>query len=301
MSDQTLARQVDDPSAEALAATPEPAAKRPSRRAALLRARAAASSVCVLTGPAGAGKSMLLDSLDQPRELACSTPGWRVVRAAEPARGLGGAALSLEREGRTRGRRLAVTVQELPLDLAREAEPTSMLLCLPLRGVHQGGEGERHDQETREALLDLLGVLSNRQKRPRRLVLCFTKYERLFQRAGRDALWHAAFRDTARDVLIWALEDEGPYGFLRPALASVAAQRRVWLQPVSSFGFVAGNGGANAAPDGQSRRTRWLHQLRGSDSAGESDWRPFLTQDALLLAGAGRAGRLSFSWRSLAG
>ncbi len=173
------------------------------------------------------------------------------------------------------------------------ADCDTVLLCLPI--------GLRINRDQESELKNLLeGFIDSRQVRS--LVVCFTMYETLGIEYGRLAYRELANRLAARRAIREALEHRllGLDNHLEQFhLAS--GKRGVWCAPVSAYGFIARNGGANVAVFGKTE-----HCLRttpadkdgkaaptGAHSPYEHDvaltdwWRPFLTIDPFVFITTG--------------
>jgi hypothetical protein len=135
--------------------------------------------------------------------------------------------------------------------------------------------------------------------KPRRFVLAFTHYDRLFVEAGNEAWRMAAHPGIMRDILQKAIDDAG----WRDALESFARRdnREVYLTASGAYGFVMGNGSVNIDPNpvlSESHSVQDPEQLerelklvenpftRGGISYGQ----PFLTADPFLCAILGAPG-----------
>jgi len=180
----------------------------------------------------------------------------------------------------------------------------SVLFCVPLG---QGTKvGERHDIAQR------IYELSERPNL-RRLVVCFTMYEKLGRSYGRRAFRELARRDTARALMAETLggRDHGIGKALK--LFEQTPGKSVWCIPISTYGFVAGNGGINYDPANQSLLVRCarVEQVAGggtrtivepyySRETAWEYWRPFCTLDPFVFIATGdREGTLIHSLEEL--
>lgn len=265
---------------------------------------------CALVGPRGAGKKTLLEALCVDDDgVARSRPHWRVrgpsvAPSGETCVPVERASLTSRVGLRRRRRMLDVRRNDLDgfIDDAALERSDCVLLCLDVGGARKPGPAAN---AVRVALLSYVGALSgDPSRRAPPVVLCLTKYERFFTDEGAPALSLAGDPGVAAQLFDWTLSEKGPYGYLRASLAALdEAGRKLWLQPVSSFGFVAGHGGANVTPDGDRRRTDWARELaeRRDARQGERGWRPFLVQDPFALAAFGEPGAVTLSWRQAMG
>lgn len=175
----------------------------------------------------------------------------------------------------------------LPEDALKAAltEAESVILCIPLA---QEITIEQQDALARR-IYELRGSPGLRH-----LVICFTMYEKLGKGLGRSAYRHLATRAAARRYLTEALgqRHQGVAKALR------AFRRRwgksVWCIPVSTYGFIPGNGGINYDPDAASVLTRspatdddptLLLPYRRNDAW--ALWHPFCTLDPFIFIATG--------------
>jgi hypothetical protein len=161
----------------------------------------------------------------------------------------------------------------------------TIILCLPFLAEGIGNQGIRNQLHRR------LYDYADRKKYPRlkRLVLCFTYYE--LRGVGLDtrayqmlATRNAAKREMAdyldKDIM-WLVQ---PLRYLHRRLRG-----EVWLTPVSSFGFVPGNGAPNYDEADGMLLTRAQPENTSADPPSPDApytidqamklWRPFLTLD----------------------
>lgn len=172
----------------------------------------------------------------------------------------------------------------------------AVLICLPIAQRVQVTQ-EKALKEYLHRFMDQRGV--------RHLVVCFTMYETLGAGLGRQAWRTLATRSFAREQMAAALR-----GHLA-AIDNVLRQfhlrdraRKVWCVPVSTYGFVPGNGGANLAVIRREAGGRVVDDLvlrtRPAAGAGldlerpyddgavrQYYWQPFLTLDPFVFIATG--------------
>ncbi|MEO1328302.1 MAG: hypothetical protein AAFW46_01435 [Pseudomonadota bacterium] len=202
--------------------------------------------------------------------------------------------------------------QEQRAALERLARADAALVCLP-------AEEPELDPSRRRSMQTLLAQLAKvwsaaAQADPARrfrVVVAVTKFERLFLSAGRKAFLSAFDRATASAAVAEALQ--GSWGWLTPRLQELAAAPHVTLrvQPVSAFGFIPGDGGANLDPSTGLLRTRPFadpaveraHAPEGPtldapytfEAVFAHYWRPFLVLDPFIQLATGIDGALTFA------
>ncbi|TVQ85349.1 MAG: hypothetical protein EA400_15785 [Chromatiaceae bacterium] len=307
------------------------------RRGAL--ARRTAVSRCVVIGPSAAGKTLFLMSLDRcadarghsyagrynatiadrnpdfiqlnrwldrylPRGLSldasdlgtCLRPGFRLyLRRQQGARVLSLTSVSaFDGVGGLLVEDLAPTDPGFQRCRALLSEALAncdtLLICLPL------SRWIRPDQE--QALKEYIHGFIH-QPALRRLLICFTMYEKQGVAAGRHAYRELARRERARAEMAHALTDH--LAAVNNALGQFHDPRHgrtVWCVPVSTFGFVPANGGANLAPTaagGERADTLLTRPQPNPDAPGHYDpdqvrqrwWQPFLTLDPFIFIATG--------------
>jgi hypothetical protein len=175
--------------------------------------------------------------------------------------------------------------------LAQLAQAESVVFCIPL------GRLLKHSE--RNSLADRIFEL---RERPglRRLVVCFTMYEKLGQGQGRNAYRHLAHRGVARDLMAAALGGRD-HGIAKALRSFQRTGRGVWCVPVSTYGFIPGNGGINFDPHNDSLLVR-PPPPKSSGITPETPysaedawylWRPFCTLDPFVFIATGdQAGTL---------
>lgn len=175
----------------------------------------------------------------------------------------------------------------------------AVLICLPILQRVQMTQ-EKALKEYLHRFMDHRGV--------RHLVVCFTMYEKLGAGLGRHA-WHTlANRGFARAQMAAALR--GHLAAIDNVLKQFQVRedsRKVWCVPVSTYGFVPGNGGANLAVirreaggriiDDQVLRTRPrapgsgtmpdLERPYEEEAVRQYYWQPFLTLDPFIFIATG--------------
>jgi hypothetical protein len=163
----------------------------------------------------------------------------------------------------------------------------SVILCLPI-------DGSVPDNEL-NALNERIFELREHPN-IRRLLVCFTKYEKWGLRYGRDAYRRMATRREAGRLMSIALMGEAEY--IRSALNSFRHGwgKQVWCVPVSAYGFVPGNGAPNCdlsdvhlplltrEPQREKERSDEKPYLQ---TRGKRNWRPFLTLDPFAFIATG--------------
>jgi hypothetical protein len=192
------------------------------------------------------------------------------------------------------------------LDAALE-DCDTVLICLPI----MQRVGEKQERALKEFLHRFILKRGIRQ-----LVVCFTMYETLALRPdlqlGRRAYRLLATRTAARTHMAAALSNR------LSAMDNVLRQfqerdrsRRVWCAPVSTYGFVPRNGGANLARIRQNLNGRiiddYILRTRPApraprdaqptvpdpqrpydyDTARKNFWHPFLTLDPFIFIATG--------------
>lgn len=176
------------------------------------------------------------------------------------------------------------------------ADADAVLICLPiLQRVQQ--TQEKALKEYLHRFMDHRGV--------RHLVVCFTMYETLGADLGRHAYRTLATRGFAREHMAAALR--GHLAAIDNVLRQFhlrERQRKVWCVPVSTYGFVPGNGGANLAVIRREAGGRVIDDLvlrtrpgLGADQDLERPyedgairqyyWQPFLTLDPFVFIATG--------------
>lgn len=136
-----------------------------------------------------------------------------------------------------------------------------------------------------------------------RAVVALTKFERLLAPYGRRGFVTANDRAQAGALSEAALRER--WGWLTPRLRELAEPEHTLLrvQPVSTFGFIPGDGGANVDPESGLLRTRPHAEGASADLRAPYTfeavfghyWRPFLTLDPFVQAATGLEGALSFA------
>jgi hypothetical protein len=143
-------------------------------------------------------------------------------------------------------------------------------------------------------LKSLISELLAGNDNPRRIVVAFTQFERLFVNAGRDAFAIACQPAVARNVILEALEQSSWQEDLRSF--SKLPGRSVYFTVVSSFGFAKGLG----IPNFDSHWTAGLEgQLLGKPNNIGTYWRPFLTADPFVCAATGEPSTYTFTFDTL--
>jgi hypothetical protein len=169
----------------------------------------------------------------------------------------------------------------------------AVLICLP---IDPDAGGYYREQEM--ALKDLVHRLGD-DPDVRDLVLCFTMYEKLGAGFGRQAYRTLTDRRFARDAMQRALAKSKRIRRALEQFRRAEPRRRVWCVPVSSFGFVPGNGGANLAAVERKNGTRGDVLRTRYNPAGEPGlpyterqvwdelWQPFATLDPFIFIAGG--------------
>ena len=143
-------------------------------------------------------------------------------------------------------------------------------------------------------LKSLIAELVAEGDNPKRIVVAFTQFERLFVNAGRDAFAIACQPAVARNVIMEALDQSTWKGDLR-SFAKLPG-RSVYFTVVSSFGFVKGSGIPNFDP-------HWTGdlamELLGKPKNIGTYWRPFLTADPFVCAATGEPSKYTFTFETL--
>jgi hypothetical protein len=162
----------------------------------------------------------------------------------------------------------------------------SVILCLPI----DGRVPEKEINDLNERIFEL-----RKRRNIRRLLVCFTMYEKRGLGVGRDAYRRMSTRSQARRLMSVALS--GTMERIRLALHAFhrKAGKAVWCVPVSAYGFVPGSGGPNCNPaDAMLLLTREPRpKQERSDAApyeatrGRYHWRPFLTLDPFVFIATG--------------
>ncbi|MEM6671068.1 MAG: hypothetical protein AAF661_17835 [Pseudomonadota bacterium] len=186
----------------------------------------------------------------------------------------------------------------------------NVLLCLPTSGFStnpnraQGEVGAVISPAHQRGLVDLLrGLREHPSAKTRRLVVVLTKFEAAVSSFGRQAYRVAASRAHARDVCSASLHDY--WDWLTPSLVAFEETpgRDVFVQPVSTFGFIPYSGGPNLDPrtellrtrtppkDSEPRTTKTPYTFEAVHSY---YWRPFLTLDPFIFIATGEPGYLTF-------
>jgi len=338
-------------------AAPAPAAKPPGLFARLRarRARNAAESTpsrCVVIGPTGSGKTLMLVSLDpsvdkevhsyaerlkvtlygnnadfealeQRREQHFTTgltlPGGRFGECFRPEFTLVIANYKTKKQIETRFRTFdgpggliikeeferpdvtpaALACREMLLRALTECE--TVMLCLPI-----------DKSVTLREQRALKSLIHEFRKNPqiRYLVVCLTMYEKLGLDLGRHAFRLLANRSAAKERMRHALQ--GNLSAVNNVLEQfhmTDAKRNAWCVPVSTYGFIPNNGGANVERlinrlqsgqeeeverlrvwPTQSARTHPDHENSppyDEKSARTHLWRPFLTLDPFIFIATG--------------
>ena len=184
------------------------------------------------------------------------------------------------------------------LDAALE-DCDTVLICLPIMRL----VGDKQERALKERLHQFM-----QRRRIRQLVVCFTMYEMLALQPdlqlGRRAYREMATRTAARRHMAAALLSNR-----LSALNNVLAQfqerdrtRQIWCAPVSTYGFVPRNGGANLAQVG--RRKDYILRTWPAprdaqppvpdperpyeyNTARKEFWHPFLTLDPFVFIATG--------------
>lgn len=350
---------------------PPPGAPRTAKPAGLfarLRARrernaaASAPSRCVIIGPTGSGKTLMLLSLDpsvdkevhsyaerlkvtlygnnadfeeleQRREQHFTTgltlPGGRfgecflpeftlVITARKTKKqtdtrfqtfdGPGGLIVAEEFE-RKDATPEAIACRQKLLRALTECE--TVMLCLPI--------DKSVTLREQRALKSLIHEF-RQNPQIRRLVVCLTMYEKLGLDLGRHAFRLLANRSAAKQRMRHALQ--GNLSAVNNVLEQfhmTDAKRKAWCVPVSTYGFIPNNGGANVERlvnrlntgkeeeverlrvwPTQSARTHPDHEnspTYDEKTARTHLWRPFLTLDPFIFIATGsRQGTLIHSY-----
>jgi hypothetical protein len=143
-------------------------------------------------------------------------------------------------------------------------------------------------------LKSLISELVAEGDNPKRIVVAFTQFERLFVNAGRDAFAIACQPAVARNVIVEALDQSTWKGDLRSF--SKLPGRSVHFTVVSSFGFAKESGIPNFDP----HWTEGLEmQLLGKPNNIITYWRPFLTADPFVCAATGEPSKYTFTFETL--
>ena len=166
------------------------------------------------------------------------------------------------------------------------AESESAILCIPL--------AQSITQEQTEAIAQRIHELRKRTQL-QRLVVCFTMYEKLGRDMGRAAYRNLANRGAARRAMAAALG--GSRNGILKALRLFDRHRRrgVWCVPVSTYGFVPGNGGINYDPQARTLLPRTPRGERVAPTVAApyafqdawSHWQPFCTIDPFVFIATG--------------
>lgn len=160
----------------------------------------------------------------------------------------------------------------------------TFVLCLPI-------EGTKLSRQARRTLSDYLSRFKNTDEyHVQQVVICFTKYETLGLRYGRNAYRMLANASRAKLEIKRALE--GSLRDIQQALWALnhTKGKKVWCVPVSTYGFIPHNGGANLDPHHGLLRTResvsplttTIDEPYRNDEAYRHFWRPFLTADPFI-------------------
>jgi hypothetical protein len=127
-----------------------------------------------------------------------------------------------------------------------------------------------------------------------RVVVAFTRYERLFMRFGASAFQFAARDAVARYVLRRTLERAEWLKRLRGF--EEEGKRKVRFAVTSAFGFVRGHGNPNINPlESVELERRFL----AGDHADPDLWRPFLTADPFIFAALDQNTRFTFPFQAI--
>ncbi|MCB2264240.1 MAG: hypothetical protein LGR52_15070 [Candidatus Thiosymbion ectosymbiont of Robbea hypermnestra] len=195
----------------------------------------------------------------------------------------------------------------------------TVLICLPIVGWVDSQQEQELNQFFHE-------FLENR--RIHSLVVCLTMYEKLGVRYGRNAYQRLATRTAAWEAMRHAFDNH--LSAVGNALDQFSRRgsslrkrhrRRVWCTPVSSYGFVPHNGGANLIHIRYTQGNRSLQDelLRtiptpidsrfrehiperpySQEQAYRTYWRPFLTIDPFAFVATGDpTGTLIHSYEEL--
>jgi hypothetical protein len=143
-------------------------------------------------------------------------------------------------------------------------------------------------------LKSLISELVAESDNPKRIVVAFTQFERLFVNTGRDAFQIACQPAVTRNVILEALDQSTWKGDLRSF--SKLPGRSVYFTVVSSFGFAKGSGIPNFDP-------HWTGdlamELLGKPKNIPTYWRPFLTADPFVCAATGEPSKYTFTFETL--
>jgi hypothetical protein len=129
----------------------------------------------------------------------------------------------------------------------------------------------------------------------RRVVVCFTMYEKLGTNLHREAYRRLARRGEARVQMRRALTERMPGILAQLKQFHAAASREVYFAPVSTYGFIPHHGSANYDPETGLLRTT-VHEKEKSrtrarpypfDYAFQRLWYPFLTLDPFIFIATG--------------
>ncbi|MCI4662828.1 MAG: hypothetical protein MRY63_13535 [Neomegalonema sp.] len=180
----------------------------------------------------------------------------------------------------------------------------TVILCLPAAGF-----GADSDSAERRSLLDVLQWIRGlpQGEGPSRLIVLLTKFEAVVADFGRQAYRTAAHGESCRALIGTIMQTN--YAWLLSALESFdqTPGRALWVQPVSAFGFVPFNGGANVSPHGDTLLTRIPKQKEvpgllspyTRKAVLDYYWRPFLIIDPFVFVATGEPGALTFAWEEV--
>jgi len=201
--------------------------------------------------------------------------------------------------GRTSEEKRLLAAEALSALNAMLAKSESVILCIPLGRSIPAQEAAPLTQRIYEL---------RRRRALRRVIVCFTMYEKLGVGMGRQAYRELANPEAARRYMSMALRAHN--GILK-ALRSLHHKRKeVWCVPVSAYGFIPENGGINYDPNARHLLTRTpigdkeAMTLEAPYEFQEAwdHWHPFCTLDPFIFIASGakdRAGTLILSLQEL--